>query len=309
MDLRTLRYFQTVASCGSYSRGSELLHISQPAISRAIRKLEEELGTTLFKRHGHGVSLTESGKTLLARGQSILRQLDQARQEVRAGRASLSGTISFAVPPAAGRILVPPLVEEFGTAYPNVAVNIVGGFSSTIHEWLVRGRVDVACAHDPLPQRGFQTTPLLDEEVFLVGKKGSFPFRRAFARPEDLPTLPLIAPGELNASRRMLDRWAAEKRLELQLKLQVDDHFITRALLRKGAGFTLLTRAGSQPELRLGELEARPFRPRAFWTLTLMAGAQAARSEVPDAFMRTIRSVTRRLADGGQWKGSVLARN
>lgn len=308
MDLRTLRYFQTVASCGSYSRGSELLHISQPAISRAIRKLEDELGTSLFKRHGHGVSLTESGKTLLSRGQSILRQLDQARQEVRAGRTSPAGTISLAMPPAAGHILVPPLIEAFGTAYPNVTVNVVGGFSSTIHEWLVRGRVDVACAHDPLPQRGFQMIPLLDEEVFLVGKKGAFPFRRAYARPEDLSTLPLIAPGELNASRRMLDRWAADKRLQLQLKVQVDDHFITRALLRQGTGFTLLTRAGSQPELRLGELEARPFRPRAFWTLTLMAGAQAARSELLDAFMRTIRSVTRQLADSGNWKGSILSR-
>ena len=165
MDLRTLRYFQTVASCGSYSRGSELLHISQPAISRAIRKLEDELGTSLFKRHGHGVSLTESGKTLLSRGQSILRQLDQARQEVRAGRTSPAGTISLAMPPAAGHILVPPLIEAFGTAYPNVTVNVVGGFSSTIHEWLVRGRVDVACAHDPLPQRGFQMIPLLDEWI------------------------------------------------------------------------------------------------------------------------------------------------
>jgi LysR family nitrogen assimilation transcriptional regulator len=308
MDTRSLRYFNTVAICGSYSRGSELLHISQPAVSRTIRKLEEELGTTLFKRHGHGVSLTETGKILLSRGQSILRQLDQTKAELRAGRESPSGMISFAIPPAAGNILVPPLVEKFSADFPNVTLNVVGGFSGTIHEWLVRGRVDVACAHDPLSQRGFQMIPLIDEEVFLVGKKGSFPFARAFARAEDLPGLPLIVPSELNASRRLLDQWAAQRRLALQIKLQVDDHFITRALVKQGVGYTLLTRAGCQPELRLHEVEALPFRPRASWCLTLMSSVHAARSDILDAFMATIRDVTRELARTGVWSGRLLDR-
>src|SRR5512132_2424852 len=65
MEIRALRYFQTVAMCGSYSRGAELLHISQPAVSRMIRNLEDELGTALFRRHGHGVSLTDAGQVLL----------------------------------------------------------------------------------------------------------------------------------------------------------------------------------------------------------------------------------------------------
>ena len=65
METRALRYFQTVAEFGSYSRGSEFLRISQPAVSRQIRKLEEELGHALFKRHGHGVSLTHlNGRTV-----------------------------------------------------------------------------------------------------------------------------------------------------------------------------------------------------------------------------------------------------
>ena len=69
METRALRYFQTVAECGSYSRGAELLRISQPAVSRQIGKLEEELGARLFNRHAHGVNLTEAGQILLARCQ------------------------------------------------------------------------------------------------------------------------------------------------------------------------------------------------------------------------------------------------
>ena len=78
MDTKALRYFQAVAEFGSYSRGAEFLRLSQPALSRAVSQLEHELGAELFRRHGHGVTLSEAGRTLLARSQSILRSIEQA---------------------------------------------------------------------------------------------------------------------------------------------------------------------------------------------------------------------------------------
>jgi LysR family nitrogen assimilation transcriptional regulator len=81
------KYFQAVAEFGSYSRGAEFLRISQPAVSRQIHALEQELGRPLFVRHSHGVSMTDAGRTLLERGQAILRQFDQAREDIRRGHA------------------------------------------------------------------------------------------------------------------------------------------------------------------------------------------------------------------------------
>jgi LysR family nitrogen assimilation transcriptional regulator len=84
LETRALRYFQTVAEFGSYSRGSEFLRISLPAVSRQIRRLdEEELGHALLKRHGHGVSLTDAGRILLGRSQVALRQLEQTKAEIQ----------------------------------------------------------------------------------------------------------------------------------------------------------------------------------------------------------------------------------
>jgi len=143
VETRALRYFQTVAECGSYSRGAELLRISQPAVSRQIGKLEDELGARLFKRNGHGVSLTGAGQVLLERCQLVLRELEQTKQEIRNGAQGPSGSIALAVPPAAAHFLVPALVQRFGARYPNVFLKLVGGFSSHIHEWLVRGQVDI----------------------------------------------------------------------------------------------------------------------------------------------------------------------
>jgi LysR family nitrogen assimilation transcriptional regulator len=307
LETRALRYFQTVAEFGSYSRGAEFLRISQPAVSRQIRKLEEELGHALFKRHGHGVSLTDAGRILLERSQVALRQLEQTKAEIKGGSStSPSGVISFAVPPAAGYFLAPALVARFGAEFPNVFLKIVGGFSGYIHEWLVRGQVDLACAHDPLPQRGFEVVPLIREPVFLVGKAGGAVFRRNAIGIGDLAELPLVLPSRPNASRRLLDSWVAQKGISLNIKLEVDDHTVIRGLVRQGVGVTLLTQGAFDADLRHGEVEAVPFRPRAHWPLALVAPAQGPRSEVVTGFIRTLRSVTRELAASGAWPGKSL---
>ena len=195
MDTRALRYFQAVAEFGSYSHGAKVLRISQPAVSRQIRALEGELGRALFIRHSHGVSLTDAGRILLERTQSILRQFDQAQAEIRDGQDGPSGTITFAVPPAAGTVLVPPVLARFGAAYPNVFPKVAAGFSSYTHEWLLRGRVDLACLHDPTPQPGFVLTPLVNEEVFLVGRRGAISPPRGQVSPAELVGIPLGATG------------------------------------------------------------------------------------------------------------------
>jgi LysR family transcriptional regulator, nitrogen assimilation regulatory protein len=306
VDTRALRYFQAVAECGSYSRGSELLRISQPAISRTIRKLEDDLGSPLFRRHGHGVTLTEAGRILLERSQAILRQFEQARAEIRGSGGGPSGVISLAVPPAAGQFLAPPLVERFGAAYPRVLLKIIAGYSGTIHEWLVRGQVDLACAHDPLPQRGFEVVPLVEEEVLLVGRPGSAPHMGGPVTPGMMADLRLVLPSRPNASRRLLDLWVANSGVPLNVGWEVDDHSITRALVRQGIGFTLLTRGGVEPELRRGELKAWPLKPRASWSLAMISNTSLPRSDVLMAFMRMLREVARDLVASGRWPGRSL---
>lgn len=306
MDVRALRYFQAVAECGSYSRGSELLRISQPAISRTIGKLEAELGATLLRRHGHGVTLTDAGRILLERSQAILRQLEQAKAEVRSGEAGPSGLISLAVPPGAGQYLAPPLVRRFAELYPNVALKIVAGYSGTIQQWLVRGQVDLACVHDLLPQRGFEVVPLVEEEVLLVGPPGALPGERSFVTTADLAGLPLVMPSRPNASRRLLDEWTARGGLPLDIRVEVDDHAITRALVRQGIGFTLLTRGAVQAEIERGEVGAWSLRPRASWSLAMIAPAAASRPLFLARFMQTIREVTHDLVARDAWPGRSL---
>ncbi|MBI3516523.1 MAG: LysR family transcriptional regulator [Proteobacteria bacterium] len=306
METRTLRYFQAVAEFGSYSRAAEFLRISQPAISRQVRRLEAELGSALFARHGHGVSLTDAGRVLLQRSQVFLRQLEQVAAEIRGGNAGPSGMITFAVPPAAGHFLIPALTARFAAAYPNVYLKVIGGFSGYIHEWLMRGQVDLACLHDPMPQRGFAITPLVKEPVYLVGKPGSFPFARDPLGTADLARVPLILPSRPNASRRLLDSWIAARGIALNVIMEVDDPGLIRALLRDGLGFSLLTQGGFVSEVRLGVLEARPFRPAAAWRLALVTPTGVARPDIIAPFADMVRATARALTRSGAWPGQCL---
>ena len=308
METRGLRYFQTVAECGSYSRGAELLRISQPAVSRQIGKLEDEIGARLFRRHAHGVSLTDAGRVLLKHCHSVLRELDQARLEIRNGAQGPSGSIAFAVPPAAAHFLVPELVRRFSARYPNVFLKLVGGFSGHIHEWLIREQVDIACLHDPLPQKGFEITPLVKEEVFLVGRPDTMPTGREHLRIADLAEVPLIVPSRPNASRRLLDNWVARTGITLNIRAEVDDHLMIRALIRAGIGCSLLTQGAFSGERARNEVAALRFRPRAYWPLAIVRTSGAARSEVLEAFHEMTRSVARELARSGSWLGATLER-
>ena len=307
MDSRSLRYFQAVAEFGSYSRGAESLRISQPAVSRQIRALEEDLGRPLFIRHSHGVSLTDAGRMLLERSQAILRQFDQARVDIRRGQDGPSGMVTLAVPPAAGNFLVPELTRRFAAAYPKVFLKVAAGFSVYTHEWMVRGRVDLACLHDPVPQPGFVVTPLVKEEVFLVGKRGALKLARSHVRLQDLAAVKLILPARPNASRRLLDGWLSRGGVRLDVRMEADDHLITRALLREGLGFSLLTQGAFRADLELNELQAWPLRPRAFWGLALMEAPPQRRSEVVEALGALIRATARDLVRANAWPGATLA--
>lgn len=308
METRALRYFQAVVEFGSYSRASEFLRISQPAISRQVSRLEKELGKPLLIRGSQGAIPTEAGRLLFERSQSVLRQLENTVSEVRGMETIPAGTLSIAVPPGAGHFLVPALVRHYRETYPSVFLKFVAGFSGYIYEALIRGRVDIACLHGPSPQKGFKVIPLIDEEVFLVGKRGSMPAERSAITASDLRLLPLILPSRMHSSRRLLDERASAKGIPLNISLEVDDPSLIRSLLREGLGYSLLSQGAFRSEAAGKELEALPFRPRIHWPLALMTPSANPHSELVDTLVAAIRVVVRDMANKGAWPGKWLDR-
>lgn len=301
MDARALRYFQAVIEFGSYSRASGYLRISQPAISRQVDRLEKELGKTLFVRNSLGATPTEAGRLLYERCQPILRQLEDAAAEIKSTAGASATTIVIAIPPGVGHYLLAPLVERYRQQFPNASLKVLSGFSGFIHEALVRGRVDVACLHGPQPQKGFKVIPLVEEEVFLVGRAGTLPPRRSPVTTTELLRLPLILPGRSHTSRRILEERAFAANMSVNVAMEVDDTSLIRRLLCNGLGFSVLSQGALQNDTDRRELEYRKIRPRMYWPLAMMTASGRPRSEPLDALVKAIRDITRELTASGQW--------
>ena len=145
MELRHLRYFLAVAQEGNVTRAAEKLGIGQPPLSQQILALERELGVPLFRRTGHGVTLTEAGAALLADTRRLLDDAQHAVQNAqRAGRGetghlSLGFTASSAFNPA-----VPALIRAFRNAYPGVGLTLIEGNTTQLLVHLEEGRLDLA---------------------------------------------------------------------------------------------------------------------------------------------------------------------
>ena len=168
MESRELRNFARVARCGSFSRAADELGIAQPALSRQILKLERELGVSLFVRHGRGVHLTTAGSLLLDRADAITHLIYRTSEEVTQNHTR-GGSVVLGVPPAAGLLIVPPLVERLRAESPQLTLHLREGVSTLLQEWLLDRRIDIAVLHNPPPLEVLEINPMLRERMVVIG--------------------------------------------------------------------------------------------------------------------------------------------
>ncbi len=310
IDIRELRSFVHIARVGSFSRAARELRVAQPALSRQIAKLEDELGTTVFVRHGRGVLLTNAGAQLLERAEMILNFVAQTHERVRASSTDrLSGRIALGMPPVVGVQVSAPIVELFRDRWPAVALHIREGLSSSLQEWLLDRRVDLAIVYNQPPLEAFDVTPLCSEAMVVVAPPGDTLIADRGGTPlriRDLAELPLIVPGFPHANRRVLEQAAVQHGIHLRIVLEVDSVTLTKALVRRGVGYSLLTCTAIQDEVDRGELQALPIeRPQIRATVSLATLREQRTSRLVRTMSSVIGDKLHDLVTRGAWKGRV----
>jgi DNA-binding transcriptional LysR family regulator len=144
MDLACLNAFIAIAETGSFSLAGERLFLTQPAISKRIASLEQQLKVRLFDRLGRAVSLTEAGRALLPRAYQILGVLDDTRRALSNLNGEISGRLTLATSHHIGLHRLPPLLRAFTRAYPQVALDIQFLDSEVAYEEVLHGRAELA---------------------------------------------------------------------------------------------------------------------------------------------------------------------
>lgn len=307
MDVSQLRTLIHVAELGSLSKAADRLHIAQPALSRQIRLLEEELGVRLFKRHGRGMIVTEEGQDVLRHATRVLAELEEIRAVVSDENAPLRGHVSIGMPPTASDILSEPLVSAFRQSHPEATLRIVSAYSGYLLDWMHRGELDAAILYDPKTARTLQILPLVEETLFLIGpaKSGlSLEHPVEFA---DLQDRHLLLPSIGHGLRMLVERYAGEAGIRLNVKVEADSYSTLKSLVRSGHGATVLPLAPIHEELQSGRLDAAPLvNPVPVRRLIMSYPTDRPTPRLARFAGQVIATTVNSLVESGVWPGRIL---
>jgi LysR family nitrogen assimilation transcriptional regulator len=309
MELRQLRYFLRVADFKSFSRAAAAVRVAQPALSRQVRKLEEEIGVALFYRDGRGAVLTEQGQHYYQKIADILRQLDRAAGEVQADSDMPTGEVMLGVPAQLGPRFVAQLIHAFRDRYPTARIRVADGCNFQIAEWLQSSRIDVGFVYDPQTYPNLPVKASVEEVLYLIGPRASrYTANETISFPL-VAKLPLILPNLGNTLRGRVESAAAKLGISANYEIDIDSLPSIKQLVIEGAGFTILPHAAVHDEVSRGLLtSSRIVEPDFYRPLGLAVRPNGVLSVATNKLVNLIQVELKDLLARGNWMGRVVAK-
>lgn len=200
MEIRVLRYFLTVVREESVTKAAEVLHITQPTLSRQLAQMEEEIGVKLFLRGNRKISLTNEGLLLRRRAEEILELVDKTEKELVEQEDTVEGTVSIGCGDlAAVELVLTKLIQSFHERHPAVSFNLYSATADYVKDRMDRGLADVGLLLEPISMEKYDFIRLNQREQWVVAMHPESPLARLEKiTPKDLQDVPLILPNRLN---------------------------------------------------------------------------------------------------------------
>lgn len=193
MEIRVLRYFLMTAREENITRAAELLHITQPTLSRQLMQLEEELGTKLFERSSHSIRLTEDGMLLRRRAQELVQLADSVEKEFRHSKEEMSGTISIGSGETGSMQELAEIIRDFQEKYPLVQYDLYTATADEIKERLDKGLLDIGLLTEPVDIMKYSFIRMKRKEKWgILVRRDSKLVEKTSIGPSDLLDVPVF---------------------------------------------------------------------------------------------------------------------
>jgi len=267
MEDHKLRVFCAVAETKSFSKASELIHLTQPAVSLQIQAMEELYETRLFDRSGNSINLTPAGEILYKRAKEILALYAEAQQNISEITGSIKGSLSIGASSTIGNYLLPHIIAAFKKKVPQVNISLFVSNTKIITERLNAGEIDIALVEGDVSKQRFSVETLLsDELVVIMSPAHPWAERRGLSAIE-LTKEPLILREEGSGTRQIILKHLEEHGIKLdQLKiaLVVGSTEAIKGAVEEGLGVSIMSGWAVRKWLKQGLLKAATFKDLKF---------------------------------------------
>lgn len=246
MEIRVLRYFLTVVREEGINRAAEVLHITQPTLSRQLSQLEEEVGVKLFHRGARKITLTNEGILLQRRAEEILALVDRTEKELIEQEELVEGRIVIGTGELAAVQVLPKIIETFHEKYPLVSYDIFTGNADLIKEQMEKGLVDIGVLLEPIDIEKFDFIRLVGKERWVVIMRPDDPLaEKETVCAKDLESSPLILPRRLNIQNE-LSHWFGDSFQNAKILFTSNLSTNAAIMVQGGLGYSLVIE-GSLP--------------------------------------------------------------
>lgn len=242
VELRALSYFLMIAREGTISGAANVLHLSQPTLSRQMQELEHELGCTLFERGKRRIELTEEGMRLRSRAEEIVDLVDRTERDFRTSPNTLAGEVRIGGGETPAMSLITDIIAELQSAYPLMTFSLYSGNAVDVSERLETGRIDFGLFLGPTDLGRFESLPLAARERIA---------------PEDLIGKPIILSQQAGNE---MSRWFKRDLEDLDVVATYNLLYNAALLARRGVGY-VLGLEGIAATSPTSELAFRPLDP------------------------------------------------
>lgn len=260
MEIRVLNYFLAVAHEENITKAAQLLHITQPTLSRQLAQLEEETGTVLFTRGAKKITLTAEGLLLKRRAEEIIELMHKTEQELAQPKGSIEGTVSIGCGDFKAMQLLPELFKQFREAHPRVQFDVYTATADHIKTRMDRGLTDAGLLLEPIEIEKYDFIRLHLQEKWVVLLHGSDPLTgKTCIAPQDLAERPLILPHRMQMQNE-LSSWFGEYYKTLHVVMHTNLTSAAAVMVSQGIGCAVAVE-GSNVLYDQTKITSRPLDP------------------------------------------------
>ncbi|MBQ6860257.1 MAG: LysR family transcriptional regulator [Clostridia bacterium] len=264
INYESYRIFYTVAIHGSISKAAEALYISQPAITKAIKKLENELEITLFNRSPKGVTLTENGKVFFEFVKNGIESFVNGEHKLTSLKNLETGTIKIGASTTVTKYFLLPFIEEFHKRYPKIDISITNHLTTTLVSMLKKGSLDFLIVNLPMKtDNDLEITRCMElHDCFAGNKKYKEEINKKISLKKLVEEYPIITQKEPSNTRNFLNNLMDKYDVDFHPKIDVVSYSLVKDFAKIGMGVSYITKEFAKEELENNYLFEIPIKEK-----------------------------------------------